>query len=285
MTNTGPSTINGNLGLSPGTAVTGFGPGTVNGTTYAADAIALKAQSDLTIAYDDAAARTPAATAPADLGGLTLTPGVYQQRVVARADRDAHARRPGRSERRLRLPGRLDADHRVGEPVKLVNGAQACNVFWKVGSSATLGTGTVLAGNILALTSITMNDGVTLHGRALARNGAVTLINDTITAAHCATGAGGSVPARELDVAAALAAEPGIGANQDLWPNQAVEEALVAGPPRPHARQLDQGHVELEGTWTKGTWTQGHLEQGHRGPHTDVRRAPQRTAADDLERP
>ena len=116
VTNTGPSTINGNLGLSPGTAVTGFGPGTVNGTTYAADAIALKAQSDLTIAYDDAAARTPAVSAPADLGGLTLAPGVYQQRVVARADRDAHARRPGRSERRLRLPGRLDADHRVGEP-------------------------------------------------------------------------------------------------------------------------------------------------------------------------
>ena len=73
VTNTGPSTINGNLGLSPGTAVTGFGPGRVTGTTHAADAIALKAQSDLTIAYDDAAARTPAVAAPADLGGLTLT--------------------------------------------------------------------------------------------------------------------------------------------------------------------------------------------------------------------
>src|SRR5690348_10287006 len=80
VTNTGPSTINGDLGVSPGTAVTGFPPGTVNGSTHAADAVAAQAQSDLTTAYNDAAGRTPpvALTSPGDLGGLTLTPGVYR---------------------------------------------------------------------------------------------------------------------------------------------------------------------------------------------------------------
>ena len=192
VTNTGLSIVSGDLGLSPGTAVTGFGPGTVTGTTHAADAAALKAQSDLTTAYDDAAGRAPAAAAPADLGGLTLTPGVYSNASS------------------LALTGTLTLDAK-GDPnaafvfqagstlitasasrVRLVNGAQACNVFWKVGSSATLGTSTVFAGNILALTSISMNDGVTLNGRALARNGAVTLINDAISVPHC----GGAPPER-----------------------------------------------------------------------------------------
>ena len=120
-------------------------------------------------------------------------------------------------------------------------------MFWQVGSSATLGTGTVFAGNILALTSITMNDGVTLHGRALARNGAVTLINDTITAAALRDRSRPPCPgpARELDVAAALAADPGVGANQGLRPNHAVEAALV-----------DAGVDPTRATWTKGTWTQ-----------------------------
>ena len=269
VTNTGPSTINGNLGLSPGTAVTGFGPGTVDGTTYAADAIALKAQSDLTIAYDDAAARAPAVSAPADLGGLTLPPGVYHNASS------------------LGLTGALTLDAQ-GDPnavfvfqagstlitgsasqVRLVNGAQACNVFWKVGSSATLGTGTVMAGNILALTSISSAGGVALHGRALARNGAVTLIDDTITAAHCATGAGGSVPASELDVAAALAAEPGIGANQHLWPNRAVEAALVEARLDPTRANWSKGtwgsNAWAKGTWGKGTWGKGTWGAAHRG--------------------
>ena len=273
VTNTGPSSINGNLGLSPGTAVTGFGPGTLDGTMYAAGAIALKAQLDLTIAYVDAAARTPAVPAPADLGGLTLTPGVYQNASS------------------LGLTGTLTLDAQ-GDPnavfvfqagstlitgsasqVKLVNGAQACNVFWKVGSSATLGTGTVMAGNILALTSISINDGVTMHGRALARNGAVTLINDTITAAHCAPGAGVSGPARELDVAAALAADPGIGANQHLWPNHAVEVALVQArldPTRTNWTKGTWGQSRWsKGTWGKGTWgkgTWGDAESGSVAP-------------------
>lgn len=190
VTNTGPSTINGDLGVSPGTAVTGFPPGTVNGSIHADDAVAAQAQSDLTTAYDDAASRKPAVSVAGDLGGLTLTPGVYK------------------ASSSIGLTGALTLDaqgnpsavfiFQVGSTlttasashVNLINGAQACNIFWQIGSSATLGTSSVFTGDILALTSISVNDGVTVNGRTLARNGAVTLINDTITAAHCASGTG-----------------------------------------------------------------------------------------------
>ncbi|MGZ8635027.1 MAG: ice-binding family protein, partial [Solirubrobacteraceae bacterium] len=194
VTNTGPSTVNGDLGVTPGAAVPGFPPGTVNGTIHAADAVALQAQSDLTTAYNDAAGRTPPALVSADLGGLTLTSGVYK------------------SAKSLGLTGALTLDAQ-GDPnavfifqagstlitasashVNLINGAQPCNVYWQVGSSATLGTTSAFAGNILALTSVSLNNGVTLNGRALARNGAVTLINDTITAPHCSAGASSDTP-------------------------------------------------------------------------------------------
>jgi serine protease AprX len=245
VTSTGPSTINANLGLSPGTAVTGFSPGVVNGTTQAADAVALQAKADLTAAYDTAAGLPPSATAPGDVGGHTFTPGVY------------------RSGSSIGLTGTVTLDARgdpnaifvfqagstlitaSGSHVNLVNGAQACNVFWQVGSSATLGTTTAFAGNILALTSITMNNGVTMTGRALARNGAVTLINDTITAPHCAG---------ELNVARALSAGPGIGANQGVRPNEAVEQALVAAGIDP-TRSTWTRSTWTRSTWTRSTWT------------------------------
>jgi hypothetical protein len=191
VTNTGPTTINGDLGVMPGSAIPGFPPGKVNGAIHAADAVALQAQSDLTTAYNDAAGRTPPALLSADLGGLTLTAGAY--------------RAPGT----LGLTGALTLDAQ-GDPnavfifqaastlitasasrVNLINGAQPCNVFWQVGSSATFGTTSAFVGNVMALTSISLNNGVTLQGRALARNGSVTLINDTISAAHCAPGTTG----------------------------------------------------------------------------------------------
>jgi serine protease AprX len=261
VTNTGPSTINGNLGLSPGTAVTGFGPGTVTGTTQVAEAIALKAQSDLTVAYDDAAARTPAAPAPADLGGLTLTPGVYKNASSLALTGALTLDAQGDPDAVFVFQAGSTLTTAAASQVRLVNGAQPCNVFWKVGSSATLGTGTVLAGNILALTSISMSDGVTLHGRALARNGAVTLINDTITAAHCAVASVASRPAVKLDVAAALAADPGVGANQHLWPNRDVEAALVQARLDPTRANWTKG-TWSKGTWSKGTWSKGTWSKG-----------------------
>jgi hypothetical protein len=208
VTNTGPSVITGDIGVSPGTAVVGLVA--VTGTIHAGDAAADRAQSDLTTAYDDAAGRTPPVLVAADLGGLTLAPGVY------------------RSASSLGLTGALTLDAQ-GDPnavfvfqagstlttasmsrVNLINGAQACNVFWQIGSSATLGTASGFAGNILALTSISLNDGVTVQGRALARNGSVTLINDTITVAHCAPGTtGGSGSPPEGSVVGKVSPVPG----------------------------------------------------------------------------
>jgi hypothetical protein len=191
VTNTGPSTLAASLGLSPGTAITGFPPGKVlaPGTTDKTNAAAAQAQSDLTAAYVNAAGRPINATTKADLGNLKLSAGVYA----------------GPSHGALSLTGPLTLDG-AGDPnsvfifqtnstlitassstVRLINGANACNVYWQVGSSATLGTGSVFVGNILALTSITANNSVTVHGRALARNGAVTLNNDTFTKPACTT--------------------------------------------------------------------------------------------------
>ena len=187
VTNTGPTTVNGDLGTWPNPAVTGAGL-TVNGSIHAGDAVAQQAQGDTTIAYDDAAGRTPVTTVATELGGQTLTAGVY----------DSSAGTFGITGT-LTLDGQDDpnavfifqADSTLltasSSTVNLINGANACNVFWQVGSSATLGTNSTFRGTILALASITVTTGVTIEGRTLARNGAVTLDTDTITRATCTT--------------------------------------------------------------------------------------------------
>src|SRR5688500_11538098 len=181
VTNTGSSVLNGDLGLYPGTSVTGFPPGTVNGATHINNAVAQQAKSDLTTAYDDAAGRPSTGALAPDAGGQTLMPGVYKTGGVAS----------------LGLTGNLTLDA-AGDPaavfifqiestlttatdssVTLINGGQACNVFWQVGSSATLGTRTSFIGTILALTSISVNNAATVDGGLMARNGAVTLATDT----------------------------------------------------------------------------------------------------------
>jgi hypothetical protein len=188
VTNTGPSVIGGDLGVSPGTAVTGFPPGVLNGTLHSADAVAAQAQSDLTTAYNDAAGRTPPVSVPADLVGLTLTAGVYKNSsalgLTGPLTLDAH----GNPDAVFIFQAGSTLTTASGSTVNLINGAQPCNVFWQVGSSATLGTSSTFVGNIFALTSISVNNGVTVAGRLLARNGSVTLINDTVSAANCATG-------------------------------------------------------------------------------------------------
>ncbi|MGI8822411.1 MAG: ice-binding family protein [Acidimicrobiia bacterium] len=174
--------------MSPGSAVTGFPPGIVLGTIHAGDAVAAQAQSDLTIAYNDAAGRACDTNLTGqDLGGLTLTPGVYCF--------SSSAQLTGA----LTLDAQGDPDavfiFQIGSTlitasastVNLINGAQACNVFWQVGSSATLGTNSIFRGTILALTSITVTTGATVEGRTLARNGAVTLDNNVITTPMCAS--------------------------------------------------------------------------------------------------
>jgi len=182
VTNTGPTTVTGDLGLSPGTSVTGFPPGQVTGTVYTADSVALQAQADLTTAYNDAAAQPATATIPTELGGTTETSGVYVSAagtfgITGTVTLNAQ----GNPAAVFIFKAASTLITASASNVKLVNGAKAANVFWLVGSSATLGTGSTLRGNILALASITVTTGVTIHGRALARTAAVTLDTDTIT--------------------------------------------------------------------------------------------------------
>jgi Ice-binding-like/Bacterial Ig-like domain (group 3) len=187
VTNTGTTDLAGNLGVSPGTAISGFPPGIVHGVKHAADAPALQAQSDLTTAYNVAAGEAPDASVSGDLVGQTKVAGVYN------------------SSGPLQLSGTLTLDGQ-GNPnsvfvfqvastlktasasyINMINGAQACNVYWQVGSSATLGTNSLFRGTIMALTSITVTTGTVVQGRALARNGSVTLDSDVFTSAACGT--------------------------------------------------------------------------------------------------
>lgn len=190
VTNTGASLITGDLGVSPGSSVSGFPPGVVNGTIHAADGVAAQAQADLTTAYNTAAGSPCSADLTGqNLGGLTLTPGVYCFTSTAF------------------LTGTLTLDFqgnpnafflfKVGSALTtssassvafINNGGSPCpaNLYWQIGSSATLGTGSTFAGNILALTSITLTTGASLAGRALARNGAVTLDTNNVSVGACA---------------------------------------------------------------------------------------------------
>ena len=182
VTNTGATTITGNLGLSPGTSVTGFPPGQVTGSIDAADSAALHAQNDLTAAYNAAAASPVTATIPVELGGTTETPGVYASPagtfgITGTLTLDAH----GDPNAVFIFKAASTLITASASNVVLVNGAQAANIFWVVGSSATLGTYSILQGNILAQASITVTTGATLDGRALARTAAVTLDTDTVT--------------------------------------------------------------------------------------------------------
>ena len=188
ITNTGPTTVTGDIGLHPGSAVEGFGSLTQHGSEHVANEEALQAKTDLTTAYNDAAGRTPATRVPTELGGTTLEAGVY----------DSAAGTFG-------VTGTLTLDG-AGNPdsvfvfqmestlitasassVALINGADLCNIFWQVGSSATLGTNSAFRGTIMANQSIALNTGASLLGRVLARGGAVTLDTNVITNAACPT--------------------------------------------------------------------------------------------------
>jgi hypothetical protein len=186
VTNTGPTTITGDLGISPAAAVTGFPPGTVSGTIHAADAVALQAKIDLATAYT-VAAGLPVTATHGTLGGLTLVGGVYNAGGVT-LDLTGTLTLDGQNDPSSVWVFQATSDliTASSSTVALINGASACNVFWQITSSATLGSGSTFVGTIMALTSITMDSGVTMTGRALARNGQVTLINDSINASACA---------------------------------------------------------------------------------------------------
>ena len=175
------TTINGNLGVYTGNTVTGSP--IINGTMHLADAISAQAQLDLTTAYNDAAGRTvEAVTVAGNLGGQTLSPGLYTSATsleISSGDLTLDALGDPNGVWIFQMGSTLVTT--VGRQVILSGGARAENVFWQVGSSATIGGSSVFKGTIMADQSITMNTGATLDGRALARNGAVALDANTIT--------------------------------------------------------------------------------------------------------
>ncbi len=190
VTSTGPTIISGgDLGVGPSQAITGFPPGIVvpPGAIHAGDAVALQGLNDATTAYSNLAGQPCTSDLTGqNLGGMTLVPGVYCFSSSAQ------------------LTGilTLDAQNTVGAvfifktgstlttasnaSVRVINGGSACNVFWQIGSSATLGTNTSFAGNLIAAVSITLNTGTSLSGRAIARGGAVTLDANPVSSAGCA---------------------------------------------------------------------------------------------------
>lgn len=183
VTNTGGTIVNGNVGVSPGSAITGFPPGTIaGGTLHSADAVAQQAQTDLTTAYDEIVA-TPCLVdlTGQNLGGLTLSPGVYCFSNSAQLTGALTLDALGNPDAIFVFKIGSTLTTSSGSTVTVVNGGSSCNrLYWQVGSSATLGTASSFAGDILALTSITLTTGAVSSGRTLARNGAVTLDTNVV---------------------------------------------------------------------------------------------------------
>jgi hypothetical protein len=181
--------LNGSLGVAPGTALTGFAlPAVVNGATHDNDAVAAQAQLDLTTAYDAAAGQAITADlSTQDLGGMTLTPGAYNFSTDAQltGPLTLDAQNDPNAQFVFRIGSQLTTAS--ASSVVLIRGASPCNVFWQVGSSAVLGTTTAFQGNLMALTSISLDNGATVVGRMLARNGQVSLINNVLDGSACNT--------------------------------------------------------------------------------------------------
>jgi hypothetical protein len=207
VTNTGPTTMFGDLGLSPGSSVTGAPH--VLGQTHVDDAVAIAAKNSLTTAYNDAASRASNGSAGTDLAGQTFSPGVRtasSSLLLSSGSVTLDAQGDPNAVFVFQIGSTLITA--ANTTVLLVNGAQACNVFWQVGSSATLGTGTRFVGTVMASATITANTAATIHGRLLAQSGAVNLDTNTITTSNCASsvsGGGGGTETTSPTEAATLA--------------------------------------------------------------------------------
>ncbi len=183
VTNTGATVITGDLGLNPGTSVGGFPPGILNGTMQINTETAIQAKLDLTAAYNDVAARTSTdiVTLSGNMGGLTLTPGLYKSTsslAISSGDLTFDAKGDENATFIIQIASSLTTTS--GRQVILKGGASAANIFWQVGSSVTFGTTSVFKGTVMAMESITFNTGATLDGRAFAQSGTIVMEANTI---------------------------------------------------------------------------------------------------------
>lgn len=183
ITNTGSTSVTGNMALSPGTSIGGFPPGNLVGIIHINDEVATQAKLDLTTAYNDAAGRTSTdmVTLSGNVGGLTLTPGLYKTTsslAISSGDLTFDAKGNGNAVFIIQIASSLTVTS--GRQVFLTGGAKAANIFWQVGSSATLGTTSVFKGTLMVMQSITFETGATLDGKAMARTGAVIMAGNTI---------------------------------------------------------------------------------------------------------
>ncbi len=260
VTNIGSTVVSGDLGVSPGLAITGFPPGLVQGgVTHAGDAAALQAQSDATTAYDALAGQACGQTLTGqDLGGMTLTPGTYCFSSSAQLTGTLTLDAQGNPDAVFVFQIGSTLTTASQASVRVINGGTACNVFWQVGSSATLGTTTTFAGTIIALTSITLNTNVSISGRAVARNAAVTMDTGSVSLANCQPSVlDGGVG----DVATALdSSAPGDAANaiDTATPVDATTPGDAAAPVSDAAFPMDvgascgDGNVCAEGSCVDG---------------------------------
>jgi hypothetical protein len=185
VANSGPTAVTGDIGIYPAAAITGFPPGTMTGAEYAGDAVAQTAQGDLTTAYNFAAAAAGGAILPADIGGETLAPGVYKTTSSQPSlGITGNLTLAGNGVYIFQIVSTLTTASNNSDVI-LSGGATAEDVFWQVGSSATLGTTTTFAGTIMAQASISLDTGATLNGRALARTGGVTLLSNPVNVPSC----------------------------------------------------------------------------------------------------
>jgi hypothetical protein len=247
VTNTGLTVVTGNLGVSPGTAVTGFPPGIViGGSIHAGDAVAAQAQTDLTTAYNNLVGQPCNSNLTGqDLGGLTLTPGVYCFNSSAQLTGILTLDAGGNANAVFIFQIGSTLTTASNSSVKLINGGTSGNVFWQVGSSATLGTGTAFVGNILAFTSITLTTGANVSGRVLARNGAVTMDTNTVSA-----GPGGFAVSGAFVIGDENAA---IGNNVTFWGAQWAKANTLSGGRAPNSFKGFENSstaATCGGTWT-----------------------------------
>lgn len=211
ITNTGPTTITGDIGAFPITTITGLTSLTLSGTNHAGDSVTQGAKTDLTTAYTTAAGEGPTTAIEADLVGRTLMPGVYNSASAIGLSGVLTLDAAGDPNAVWVFQAGSTLITASGSRVAMLNGAQPCNVYWQVGSDVTLGTDSTFIGTILALNDISLQTGATVDGRALSRDGAVTMDSNTITRSACSTATSAPTPTPTPQVTATPSGAVGTG--------------------------------------------------------------------------